>query len=83
MPDGALTADDRAAIVQRHFTVMAEEQAIDRLWFAHALHVGPAVRAALNRIRRRGEPASTVPAPTPTDPVNAEPQDLRGLLGLK
>jgi hypothetical protein len=53
MPDAALTAYGRAAIVERHLTVLCEEKTIIRLHFAHAVRVLPAIRAKLDKIGKR------------------------------
>ena len=68
-------------ILERHAIVAAEQRATSNFWFAYALHVGPALRAAFDRISKRApEPVS--PIKTVPGPVAAAPDDLRKSLGL-
>src|SRR5690348_11838703 len=92
VPSGVLSAEDRAAIVQRHFTVTTEEQLLARLRFAHALRALPALVAALKRGRKVPPDAPVLGAPdleaavqTPPEPALARvaSPNLRDLLGLK
>lgn len=48
-----------SGVDERHFAVTEEQRAISTFWFARALHVGPALRAAFNRFGGR------VPDPVP------------------
>lgn len=57
-------ASEQHKIVERHFAVMEERQAIDAAQLAHALHVGPSLRAAMENIGKRPKPTLPPPAPT-------------------
>jgi hypothetical protein len=46
-------ASEQNRLVERHFAVMQEERLISRLHLDHALQIGPAVRGALDKIRKR------------------------------
>lgn len=67
-------------IVERHFAVARERQAIADYHFTHALLLGPALRAAFDRIGKRApdEPSVVIVA-APEVPA---PDDLRASLGL-
>jgi hypothetical protein len=68
-------------ILERHAIVAAEQRAISNFWFAYALHVGPALRAAFDRIsKRKPEPATAIRLVT--EPAATTTDDLRRSLGL-
>lgn len=76
-------ASEQHKIVERHFKVREEEQAIAGLRVAHMLRVGPSLsRALANRADAVPPPSYVPPATTITEAVPAPPDDLRGSLGL-
>lgn len=77
---GAMEQDK---LVERHFHVTEEEQAITAFYFAHTLRIGPSIQRVLSRVRGRERPVEPVTQPEPPEPAAAPPpDDLRRSLGL-
>lgn len=76
-------ASEQDKLVERHFHVTEEEQAITAFHFAHGLRMGPWIERMLSRVRRRERPVAPVAQPEPPEPeVAPPPDDLRRSLGL-
>ena len=78
-----MAAMDEDKLVERHFTVTQDDQAITAFHFAHALRMGPWLRSKLGWIPKRAGPVSPFVEPEVPAPPAAQPEDdLRKSLGL-
>ena len=68
-------------ILERHVAVMADRRAIADYHYAHALVLGPALRAAFDNMSKPVPAEPPVVTAAPTDAP--APGDLRSLLGLE
>jgi hypothetical protein len=80
-----MAAMDEDKLVERHFKVTQDDQAITAFHFAHALRIGPWLRSKLGWIPKRTGPVALTVEPelsqlTPADTAPAD--DLRKSLGL-
>ena len=73
-------ASEQHKIVERHFAVAQERQAIADYHFANALLIGPALRAAFDSIGKRV--SHPPPVVTAAESATFAPDDLRSSLGL-
>ena len=78
-----MAAMDEDKLVERHFKVTQDDQAITAFHFAHALRIGPWLRSKLGWIPKRAGPAAlTIEPEVPTPPAAHPEDDLRKSLGL-
>ena len=78
-----MAAMDEDKLVERHFKVTQDDQAITAFHFAHALRIGPWLRSKLGWIPERAGPVALTVEPEAPAPPAAQPEDdLRRSLGL-
>jgi len=78
-----MAAMDEDKLLERHFTVTQDDQAITAFHFAHALRIGPWLRSKLGWIPKRAGPVAPFVEPEVPAPPAAQPEDdLRKSLGL-
>ena len=78
-------ASEQDKLVERHFTVTQEEQAITGFHFARTLRIAPWIRSVLGLRPKREQPAQAIEEPEVARPAPSpepEPDDLRKSLGL-
>lgn len=78
-----MAATEQHRIVERHFVVMHERQAIDAAQLAHALRVGPLLRVTMEGIGTRPKPTQPPAAPMARQMPDTAPKGLRERLGLE
>lgn len=68
-----------------HLVVMQERKRIEELRFAHSLQALPSLRAALDRLAAKAEPAPRLLLPDAIAhrQIQRPPDDLRAALGLR
>jgi hypothetical protein len=76
-----MAAMDEDKLVERHFKVREEEQAITAFHFARTLRLAPWIRSVLAWIPKREQPVQAIAEPEAAPPA-PEPNDLRRSLGL-
>jgi hypothetical protein len=77
-----MPAEYADCIVQRHFDVTDEHERIAAGVLDHNLRFACMATALLNGEPAPAPPAPSIQTPEPVVPVNVEPENLRGLLGL-
>ena len=77
-----MAASEQHRLVERHFAVLLDERAIIAAHVAHALRVGPSLRAAMAKIGKTQAAVAPIPSSLATLPREVVMSGLRERLGI-